>query len=341
MVVSIFIITFLTFISIFKKENTLLNLVIFASLILIASSRHSYSTKDTTNYIYAFNSISNFSTFIRFEPTFVLITLVTKFMGFSWNFLFFVYASIAIFIKFISIKKISNFYYVSILLYISNFYILHELTQIRVGIATAILLSSIKPLYDRKAINFLILITIAVLFHYSAFVFYILWFLNPFKLNKYSLILILLFSYILVLNNITLTFLFKEVRIPQFVKLVDFYSNKNLSRQTNVVNIFNAFFIIRFIVCIYLIFNYEYLSKINKYFILLIKIYVIGLTSFLLFSDFTIVSFRISELFLIVEIILVPLLIFLFRPQLIAKFIPIVISIIYLFLNIFYIKLIF
>jgi hypothetical protein len=341
MVISIFFIALLTCFFIFKKENTIINLLIFASLILIASLRLPYSTKDTSNYIYAFNSISDFSTFIRFEPTFVLITLVTKFMSFSWNFLFFVYASIAISIKFISIKKISNFYFVSIFVYISNFYILHELTQIRVGIATAILLSSIKPLYDRKAINFLIHITIAVLFHYSAFVFYILWFLNPFKLNKYSLISILFFSYILVLNNITLTFLLKEVKISQFVKLFDFYSSKNLSRQTNVVNIFNAFFIIRFFLCIYLICNYEYLSKINKYFILLIKIYVIGLTLFLLFSDFTIVSFRISELFLIVEIILFPLLIFLFRPQLISKFIPILISFIYLFLNIFYLKLIF
>lgn len=340
MVISIFIISLLTCFFVFKKDNTIINLLIFASLILIASLRLPYSTNDTSNYISAFKSVSKFSTFIRFEPTFVFITIFSKFLNLSWRFLFFVYAFTAISIKLIAIKKISNFYYISILLYISNFYILHELTQIRVGIASAILLLSIKPLHDRKAIIFLTLTTIAVLFHYSAFVFYILWFLNPYKINKYFLISILLSIYILVLNDITLTFLIKEIRIPQFVTLVDFYSNKNLSKQTNVVNIFNAFFLIRLFICLFLIYSSEYLSKINKYFILLIKIYVIGLSSFLLFSDFTIVSFRISELFQIVEIILIPLLIFLFRPQIVAKFIPIVISIIYLFINIFYLKLI-
>src|SRR5450759_2770288 len=72
---------------------------------------------------------------IRIEPTFLLVSFLVKHLFNNVIFLFIIYALLGVYLKFYAIKNLTEFWLLAVLIYFSNFYILHEMTQIRVGIA--------------------------------------------------------------------------------------------------------------------------------------------------------------------------------------------------------------
>ena len=80
----------------------------------------------------------------------------------------------------------------------------------------------------------------------------------------------------------------------------------------------------------------EKLYKKNKYAILLIKCYAIALFTFVFLADIPVFAFRICYVFLISEIILIPLLIYLFKPRWILKIMVILVSVAYFLIEIVY-----
>jgi hypothetical protein len=107
----------------------------------------------------------------RFEPSFTVISKIAKSIHDSPYTLFVIYAILGVSIKILSMRKLSSFFYLSIIVYLSNFFILNELIQIRAGVAAGILLFATKYIYERNFPYFIILCGIATLFHYSSVVF--------------------------------------------------------------------------------------------------------------------------------------------------------------------------
>lgn len=97
---------------------------------------------------------------ISIEPTFEIISYLTNF---NERIVFFIYA-LAVSIKFLAIRQISKFPFLSIFTYISLYFVLLEMTQIRAGVAIGIFLLSIKDIYNRNLINFSLKIIAATLF---------------------------------------------------------------------------------------------------------------------------------------------------------------------------------
>src|ERR1035437_4338069 len=252
-------------------------------------------------------------------------------------FLFLIYAFLGVYFKFTSIKQLSQLGLISLAIYVSNFYILHEMTQIRVGVASGLLLLSIKTLYERNWKQFLIICIIASLFHYTALVIAPLYFLNPKKISKRLWIAIIPVAYLIHFLGINFSNLIGLIPIPGIQRLWDIYSSEI---DIDQINIFNSVQIMRCLIGMYLLYFTDKIVERNKYFPILMKIYVIGIAVFVLFIDMPVISFRISEIFYIVEIILIPFIFYTFNEKRIGYLIPFIIGLFFLYYNLVYIQMI-
>ncbi|MFW6272457.1 MAG: EpsG family protein [bacterium] len=337
--ISFIILSFIAIINIQGKNDKFIIFILGFFLILFAGLRPEGSTKDYLNYISGYNSVETFN-LTRLEPTFFLIATTTKKCCDNPKLLFLIYATLGVTFKLIAIRNISKLLILSTLIYISYYYLLHEMTQIRVGVASAILLLSIKPIYERNLKKFLILLLIAISFHYTAIIMFLLWFLKPKSLNHRLFLLLIPISYLLVIFNFSLTSLIEFIPIKPIQVLYKMHKFEMEHGIGEYINIFNVIQLLRCMLCLMFIHFHKLLEKHNKFSILLIKIYTLSLVSFVIFSDFPVISFRISELLGIVEIILIPFLIYIFKPRQLSTLFPVSLASVFLFLSLFYIELI-
>ena len=96
----------------------------------------------------------------------------------------------------------------------------------------------------------------------------------------------------------------------------------------------------RVVLCYLLLWAVPTLKNHNRYFILLLKIFTLSLTALPIFATIPVVAYRIYELLGIVEIVLLPTLVYLFRPVALGYFVVIIYGFCQLMISIFYNRLI-
>lgn len=141
MVVPVFIIFFLTsWLSLLtnlsnKFEKNILVLSIYSLCVVIAV----YRPYEMPDYAVYYNAFIHYK-LERAEIGY--LTLMHTIRSFSENFhlLLFIMASISVAIKIAAIKRFSNYILLSLSVYISNIYILHDMIQMRAAIASGLLL---------------------------------------------------------------------------------------------------------------------------------------------------------------------------------------------------------
>ncbi len=318
--------------SYFDTSNDRLNkIAIFLTLILLislAAFRPPGVDRDYLQYVFLLHEERPFM-----EPTFNLISFtVNSLFSDTALPLFLTYAIIGVTFKIVAIKKISDYWLLSVVIYISYCFTLQELTQIRVGAAIGFILLAVPSLYERNLVKFLSLITIATLFHYSAVIMSILWFIKPEKINKWFYLILLVGSY--------MTVKYIEVGI---VYIFSFFPEVFQARALNYdndfggeLNIFNTWQLMRCGISIVFLIYANKLFSYNKYAILLVKFYVTGTAMYVLLSSNAAFSTRFSDIFFAFDILALPLLVHLFRYAPIGKFLVIVISSTYVFMNLYY-----
>ncbi len=106
-----------------------------------------------------------------FEYIYFLLNDLFSVNGIPFRFFIWFLAFIAVFIKtkvIISFAKSGWAVGVSVLIYVFTFYLLHEFTQIRVGLAAAFIFLAVRALVDGNRIHFALLVVLAAGFHSSA-----------------------------------------------------------------------------------------------------------------------------------------------------------------------------
>lgn len=249
----------------------------------------------------------------RYEPGYASLMHLIRAQTSDVFYLMLVMATIAISIRLYAIKRFSNFIWLSLAVYVSNVFILHDMIQIRAAIASGMLLFAIYYAHDRKWIKFIITTLIATMFHYSAISFLIIPFFvkDNFKKSIYSLIIPL--GYILSLSGVTVGHMVSLVPIPFVQKSYEMYVNAMDLGEGDKINIFNAFILIRIAIAYLLIIGSAKMQKHNRLFLIWLKLYILGIIAFLLCRDIPALAFRLSELFFAVDILLYPMLVYLFR----------------------------
>lgn len=269
------------------------------------------------------------------EPSFTLFTSFTSSYNINPIWGFFIFALLSISIKMYDIVKLSPSFWGSFIVWLGSTFILHDMIQIRAAVASGILIWSIKYIYYRRFYHFIICILLASAFHYSSLVFCLFYFLKPYKIQKKLYLIIIPIAYICASWGITFGGLVSSINLPSIQTLYKFYCLENDS-----LNIFNPFQILRIITAVILVYRNNIIMKFYPYSTIVIKIYVIGIISLLLLSDISTLAIRVSELILCVEILTVPLIVYIFpKFQLIfGKLYVILYSAFFLLMEIFYLN---
>ena len=297
------------------------------------------------------NTVSDYKTYLNMfqypeastvEPTFTLIGSLVKAVC-PWPVLLFViYASIGVTCKILAIKRLTSLLFLSLVIYISNVYLLHDMTQIRAGVASGIFLLAIRPLAEHKIFRYTALILLASLFHYSSLLLLPLVVLKNQPIASKSKYL---WWSIVPLGFIVHGTMFDISVIPiESIRLkLEMY--QHLQEQSvqgfTDANLFNPYFLFRCALYYGMLWKRDTIGTYNPYFPLLIKIEGIALFLFPALSFISLLGYRGSELLGVVEIILYPLFMYAFRPRIAAKMAVIGIGTLLLAVNIIHKHLIF
>jgi hypothetical protein len=285
-------------------------------LILIAGLRPIGLDRDSIEYAKIIQSSIDVNLLDK-EPTFWIIKYFNDIFFFGDVHTFFlIFATLGISIKFLAIKKISKMPLLSVIVYLSIYFILHEMTQIRAGVAAGLFLLSIPDIYNRNFRKFIIKALLAISFHYSAIVMIPLYFLHPKKLNVAYILLPIVglisayfgLSKILLSNLANLAPNFLAYKINTYLTLLELGEHSEI----NIVN----FYYTSLLFFTYLGFFLYIKNKIkNDYNVLFLKILALSLFSFYFFSSVPVFAFRVSEFLNVVTVIFLPNFILYFKQK--------------------------
>jgi len=332
----IFIILFLTGIHTYKRQCTVYLLVAGLFLALFAGLRGKDVSSDYSTYIDFFQEIKAEGTLNLIslvEPTFVIIAYILP----TIKAVMIVFAVLAVSIKLLALNKMTPYIFFSVALLFSSFFLVQEMNQVRAAVATGLLLLSVPSILDKKLFYFCLIIAFAMLFHYSAIVFFPLYFLNNYKVQRFYF-LIIPASYLLNLLGIGFLDILKHVHINFVESKLEAYNELYSMGMYTKINIYNPIIVIRIAIIYALLANARQLSLKNRYFIILIKSYVISISILVLFSSLPVFSLRVSDIFGIVEIVLIPFFFYIYNPKLLVALLIFLFGSLILCIDLFYNK---
>jgi hypothetical protein len=321
-----------------KKSKSKYENIYFTSIILVliftAGFRTPNSDRDYQNYLDFFNNAPD----IIIEPFFIIISVIIKnTIGNSYTSLFLIFSFLSLGLKYFAIKRLTNLWFISAFVYFSYFFVLHDLTQIRAGVASSFLFFLVPAIYDRKPVKFLFICSIAICFHYSAIIFLFLWFINK-GLGKTFLVLLIPVGYFFYFLNFDLFFSLPFESVNSKLNVYKTLQEYDTDREK--INVFNLLFLFKILVYYLLLIKFNFLKNINKYSSIIISIYGFSLFSFLFFSKMPIVSFRIYELLGVIEIIAFTFVYYLFSSRLLPLFFYLITAGIYFYVLLYNMKII-
>ena len=341
MIITLFIILTITAIIATFEESlksyriyiyTLLGII----LIGLAATRPIGIDKDSENYEEAYKNYDAPAIEKTVEFSYLWIAQILNNFSDDVHTIFFLFAVISISLKLYAISKLSPIWFSSVAIYLSNYYILHELTQIRAGVAAALFMIAIYCISERQRGKAFVLISVATFFHYSSVVLFPLLFLSKEKMSeiwKYTWALLIPIGYLLHFMHIGIT----TLPIPYVANKMDIYTelrDRGIMGD-EVINVFNAVFVLKVIAFYFLMYFEETIYHYNKSFSFMLRLYSISLFSFIFLADMPVFAFRISEIFGIVEIILFSNIYFTLKPAYLSKLIIILIGYFFFLFNIF------
>lgn len=223
------------------------------------------------------------------EPTFKLIVSVSP------VFLIFlaIYAILSVSSHVYSIMRNSPNIWLTFLLYLTMYFVLHDMVQIRAAVAIGLLLIAVRYIVERKWITYYILVIIASFFHYSAAVFLFLYFIPHKHLNKWvwSGMLILFLAF----GLLNMQFAYFARLIP--LQFVQNYLEAYLGNRDYTASAIGPVRVIKVICAIIMVFGLPRIKRIYPFAVPVLCFYIISQMCYLLFGDIPVLQGRMGELF--------------------------------------------
>lgn len=255
------------------------------------------------------------------EYSFIVIRNISEFLFSDVRGVFLLYAILAIPLKCYVFTKLSTDYFLLLAVYISNFYVLHDLTQIRVGVAVACVITGFYFLINKKRWYCLLLILIATLFHYSAFIALIFFLFrnNELKVwHRYILAAIPFLTLSCGILNIDIISLLPIEYLQERLEVYERLRDKGVAGDEQL-NLLNAAIVLKLMVFYFLLWKYDIVKEKCKYLTLLLKIFALSYFCLGIFSFMAVLASRVSEFYCFVEILMVPLIIHAFEPKWVGR----------------------
>lgn len=265
-------------------------------LSLIAAFRDS-SMPDYDNYerVFKYDDLD----IARYEIGNTFLIKVIRSVTNSVVLFFWFYAIISIGIKLLVIYKSSPSILMPVAVLMSDIFILHDMIQIRCAVASSFFLLAVYFRSRNEILKCLFCSILSFLFHYTAIASFLLVFMHPQKRVWFYAILIPI-AYLLAITGHSFGYL-AEFFPGGFEVLWKMYEGGD-----EFVNIFNLNQLTRCVFFYLIYYHYKSISKNYPLVTLLLKCYAIGICSLVLFVDVRAIAFRMNSFFIIVEILLIP-----------------------------------
>lgn len=240
--------------------------------------------------------------FDRAEFTFNAICSFAHLLN-SFNVLLFVYAVIAVFTKLYVFQKITKRYWAAFAIYLSYYFLLHDIIQIRAGAASGFLLLAYYFFSVGKGKKSLLAILVGSCFHYSAIAGFVIYGLKLIKYNRKIFTIVLCCFLILGLVGILVL-----PEINSSVPIINYfmhYAGEEYQDEHGGINLLNVQQLVRYTICLLIMYKSKYaLSSPPKK--ILFEIYFLGNLILCAFSIIPAIAFRAADLFYPLEIVILP-----------------------------------
>lgn len=288
-----------------KKYKKIIFLILVFLISLFVGFRS--NLPDYTSYVGFFNNLStNLIEAVKtndYSIFFTIFSVLLKLIYDNIYFYFFIIAIVTIYLTFNAYKKLSDYYLISIYLYLSSIFLFGPMIQIRNALALGIIMNSVVYIASKEKYKYFSLILVAFLFHWSSIIFFPLYYINKFKFKKNrSLILFFLLPIIVFLIGNNLPTILKIISdllpLEKPSEKIMFYLNSPKYGQTTR-NISPRMFSNLIILFITIIFE-KSLRSTQKYYDILLSLYFLN-TFFRLLVIYMGIFLRIARLFEFVE----------------------------------------
>lgn len=314
-----------------KRDKLLLFAFIGLVMILIAGTRGVLDTPDSAMYEVNFDEATSLDSSDSLqEPSFTFISYFVKLLGLGINGLFFVYALLSIPFRLGAIWKLSKIPILTLSIYISFYYQLHDLVQIRCAVASAFFLFAVYYKAESQKWKALWCILIGAFFHYSAIAGLIIFLFNNKKLETRHIVLllsVLFFGVAFYFSGLDISvFLPDELggRLQIYRELKENGIEGDLEGVVFYMNPLVLTNMVLYLTCIYF---HKALTEQYKYLPIMLKIMGLAFLFLLTMGNISsVVSSRLFEYFDVVSIFLWTALIYAFKPVFAGKMIVHVIS---------------
>lgn len=318
-----------------KGQKIYLYVGVAVLLIAMAGLREVGIDNDSVNYEYSYRHWDQEG--ILKEVTFSLLSWLGGFITEDVHFLFIIYAVLGVTLKFVGFRRLMpEAWFMPVLVYVSYYFVLHEMTQIRGGVAAGFFLLAIPHVCDGRKKKAAFYMFLALLFHYSAIsLFPLLVFGNKDLSRRMRLIMAALIplAYLAFFCGIAIT------SMPLLGDKMAAYQKLSDKGIMVAANVFNVQFLLRIVVFYFLLYMYPTIRHFNKFLPLMLRYMLVSMLLFLYLSPFSVLAFRIMELYGIVDIILYASIFYCFKQSNIGRVAVAILCSSQLFLNLFYLNL--
>lgn len=289
-----------------KQYRGMAYFLVGAILVLTAGCREIGIDPDSLNYEYTYLHPDSAKSMEGIEFSYLFISQALNHLTSDAHAILLLYALLGVATKFVALRKLSDLYFIPIVVYVSYYFVAHECMQIRTGVLSGFFLFVVKYLGDgdrKKALAFLLL---GLLFHYSALLILPFFFLKnkPISTKGRTFWCMLIpAAYLIALMGVS--FMLHTESIPYIGEKVAAYQmaqEKGIIIST--VNIFSPRNLMSIGIYYYLFFFQDTLAARNKYFPLMMKIYGIGLFIYVAVSFFPVLAQRTYMLYSTLTIVL-------------------------------------
>lgn len=316
-----------------KRYRFFLYILMGFVMVLIAGLREIGLDPDSENYEYSFQHYYQSFEMGMVEPSFTLISAVLNVFTDNVHLLFLVYALLGVTIKLYAFKKNLQCIFVPLMLYISFYFVLHEMTQIRAGVVSALFLLAVYYIAKKEKRKALLLIIVGSFFHYSSLALLpTLMFGNKNFNRKENIMIALLIplSYLIYFGGISMLL---NTDIPLIGnKLAIYQQAMEKGKMTVNINVFDPVHLVSVMLFYYTLYFRKTITAFNENYNVVIKIVAIGLFLHTSLAFLPVLALRISQLYCIVNIFLFSGIVYTFKQKWMGITILVLLSIFQMYL---------
>lgn len=330
----VFAFSLILFNSLFRIKSRYLNIIVSFIIVLILIYVAGFRTEglDYKNYKNGFEWNSFREPFFR-----LLVTSLHHISG-SFRLFLILIATLTVLLTYsFFLKNEYDYYWLVLLIFVSNYYFLHDYIQIRIGLACSIFLYQLSYLNkgDKKKAFCLWLLSCCC--HFSMVIAFISFFISKKRISNTEecfIFLLFIFCFLFALKGLSVVSLFGY--IPGVNTYYKLYMSAMENGEGTAIKIYNPIYLLRYFVFFLCILKRNVLEKQALNCSYYLRLYFCGIMVFLLFIGIPAFAFRGSEILFITELLLFPLIKFLFKNKNIGNLAVVFLALIVFVINVFH-----